>query len=76
MNFKFRVKKSPVILFDQLLRMKVPFFEPVLFHTPIFRICIMASILYHDFLWYPTIGKKRIEDFKKTGWGKLFTSYS
>jgi uncharacterized protein (DUF362 family) len=71
-NFHFHVKRSPVIFFDQVLRKS--FLEP-LFHTPLFSLAIAASALYHDFLWYPVIGKPRVKKFLKTEWGKLFLKY-
>ena len=36
---------------------------------------ILASLIYHDMFWYPTIGKKRIKEFNKTEWGKKFLAY-
>src|SRR3989344_766516 len=74
-NFHFKTGKSPVIYFDQLLRKKIKFFEPLLFHTPLFNICIAGSYVYHDYIWYPTIGKIRINKFIKTEWGSLFKKY-
>jgi len=74
-NFHFSTGKSPVIYFDQLLRKKIKFFEPLLFHTPLFSLCIAGSYIYHDYIWYPTIGEKRINQFMKTEWGKLFQKY-
>ena len=35
----------------------------------------LASILYHDYYWLPCIGRKRVKEMLKTGWGKLFQSY-
>jgi uncharacterized protein (DUF362 family) len=35
----------------------------------------LASIAYHDYYWYPRIGKKRVGEMLKTGWGKLFLAY-
>jgi hypothetical protein len=34
-----------------------------------------ASIAYHDWYWYPFIGKKRVNEALQTGWGKLFLKY-
>lgn len=72
-NFRFEVKKSPVILFDRFLRGSP--LEPVLFHTRFFNFCIFGSAFYHDYLWYPFIGKRRVDEFMRTGWGKLFQKY-
>ena len=74
-NFGFKTGKSPVVYFDQLLRKKFPILEPLLFHTPLFKMCIFGSAFYHDHLWYPTVGKKNIRKFKKTKWGALFDKY-
>lgn len=75
-NFRFTTKKSPVIFGDQLFRKGLlSFIEPMLFHTGLFNLCILASMVYHDYLWYPTIGRYRINKFMKTEWGKLFKKY-
>ncbi|MAF37079.1 iron-sulfur cluster-binding protein [archaeon] len=74
-NFKFHTKKSPVIFFDQTLRKKYPVFEPLLFHSPLFKLCILGSAWYHDKLWYPTIGKRKVNAYLKTEWGQLFKKY-
>ncbi|MDI6896834.1 DUF362 domain-containing protein [Methanocella conradii] len=76
LNFHFHTGKSLVVWGDQLFRKGTfRFFEPLLFHTPLFNLCIFASATYHDRIWYPLIGKKRIEEFKKTEWGRLFQQY-
>lgn len=77
--FKFSVRKSPVIRWDQIIRkktMKTPFLHNALFNSPIFKSFIFASGFYHDHLWYPTIGKRKINTFKQTRWGQLFQKYS
>jgi hypothetical protein len=72
LNFGFHVKKSPVIFFDQVLRKS--FLEP-LFHTPLFWGAVAGSAVYHDYIWYPVVGKRRIKEFLKTAWGELFMTY-
>jgi|YelNatPaOPRAMG01_1025707.scaffolds.fasta_scaffold00486_32 uncharacterized protein (DUF362 family) len=74
LDFKFKVKRSPVVFFDQLLRGK-PVLDKLLFHTPMFKLAILASHIYHDYVWYPTIGRIRVGRFLKTGWGKLWLKY-
>ena len=69
-NFGFKTSESPVIFFDKLFRSS--FIEPLLFRTWFFNLCISASTLYHDYLWYPVIGKNRVNEFMKTEWGELF----
>lgn len=75
-NFHFKTNKSLIIAGDQLFRKGMfSFVEPLLFHTPLFKMCIFASEFYHDYLWYNTVGKYRISKFMKTEWGKLWQSY-
>jgi uncharacterized protein (DUF362 family) len=76
LDFGFTTKKSLVIWGDQMLRKGfLRFLEKPLLHSPLIVWAPFASNLYHDFLWYPTIGKKRIREFMKTEWGKLFQKY-
>jgi uncharacterized protein (DUF362 family) len=75
-NFGFRTKRSLVIWGDQMLRRgPLSFLEKPLLHSPLVAWAPLASNLYHDLLWYPTIGRKRITAFMKTGWGRLFAQY-
>ena len=75
-NLGFKTKKSLVIWGDQMLR-KGPlrFLERALLHSPLVVWAPFASNFYHDWLWYPTIGKKIIRDFRRTEWGRLFEDY-
>ena len=74
-NFHFKSKKSLVVFMDQTLRTKYPILEPILFHTPLFKLCILGSEVYHDRLWYPLFGKRIINKFMKTEWGRLWEKY-
>ncbi|PIU89520.1 iron-sulfur cluster-binding protein [archaeon CG_4_10_14_0_2_um_filter_Archaea_38_6] len=74
-NYGFRTGKSLVVYWDQVLRKKLPLFEPLLFHTPLFNACILGSAVYHDYFWYPFIGKPRVDKFMKSDWGKVFKRY-
>ncbi len=75
-NFNFTTKRSLVIWGDQMLRRgPLRFLEKPLLHSPLVVWAPFASNLYHDYLWYPTIGRKRIRDFMKTEWGRLFQKY-
>ena len=75
-NFGFKTKRSFVIWGDQMLR-KGPlrFLETIALHSPLVFWAPIASNLYHDYLWYPIMGKKIINKFMKTDWGKLFLTY-
>lgn len=75
-NFGFSTQRSFVIWGDQMLRRgPLRFLEKPLLHSPLVAWAPFASNLYHDGLWYPVIGKKRIKEFMSTEWGALFRSY-
>lgn len=75
-NWNFKVKRSIVIWGDQMVRK-----GPLQFLYPLFRSELFflgptyASMIYHDMLWYPIIGKQRIKKFYQTEWGKTFNKY-
>ena len=75
-NFGFRAKRSLVIWGDQMLRLgPLRFLEKTALHSPLVVWAPLASNIYHDLLWYPTIGRSRIRRFRNTRWGKLFSQY-
>jgi len=78
LNFGFRVKRSPIIMGDQLLRKKtfgIGWLHNMLFHSPIFGLFILASETYHDKVWYPFVGGKIVNQFMENDWGRLFEQY-
>jgi hypothetical protein len=76
-NFGFETKKSLVIWGDQLIRLgPLRFAERLLLHSPLVVWAPFASNVYHDWIWYPTVGKSRIRDFSRTEWGGLFREYA
>ena len=75
-NFGFSSKKSLVIWGDQMIRKG--FLRPlerILLHSPLMVWAPMASNVYHDWIWYPTVGASRIRAFNRTEWGQLFRTY-
>ena len=50
--------------------------ERVLFRTPLVYLFILASGVYHDWVWYPTVGRARIRRWMRGKWGKKFEEYS
>ena len=75
-NFGFQTKKSLVIWGDQMLRLgPLRFLEKLLLHSPLVAWAPFASNVYHDSIWYPTVGRKRIREFSRTPWGSLFERY-
>jgi len=76
-NFHFQTKRSLVIWGDQMLRIgPLRFLERILLHSPLVVWAPFASNVYHDFFWYPTVGKRRIREFSRTPWGALFDEYA
>ena len=75
-DFGFRSERSLVIWGDQMIR-KGPLrpLKGLLLHSPLMVWAPFASNVYHDLLWYPTVGQRRIKEFMETGWGRLFQSY-
>jgi uncharacterized protein (DUF362 family) len=75
-NFGFKSRRSFVIWGDQMIRKGfLRPFERLLLHSPLVFWAPLASNVYHDLMWYPTIGRKRIRRFMKTEWGALWKSY-
>ncbi|MEC8379152.1 MAG: DUF362 domain-containing protein [Myxococcota bacterium] len=54
-------------------------FKPLaklMFQTPMVNAFIMGSFVYHDYIWYPTRGRKVVNDWLEgTEWGNLFLQY-
>jgi uncharacterized protein (DUF362 family) len=75
-NFRCQTSRSLVIWGDQLIR-KGPLrpLKHLLLHSPLVVWAPFASNVYHDWLWYPTVGSGRIRAFGETGWGRLFARY-
>jgi hypothetical protein len=72
----FKTSRSLVIWGDQLIR-RGPLrpLKHLLLHTPLVAWAPFASNVYHDMLWYPTVGRSRIREFSATPWGRLFAKY-
>ena len=68
--------RSLVIWGDQLIR-RGPLrpLKRLLLHSPLMVWAPFASNVYHDMIWYPTVGRARIGDFMRTEWGTLFKKY-
>jgi uncharacterized protein (DUF362 family) len=75
-NFGFQTRRSLVIWGDQMIRRGfLRPLEQLLLHSPLVVWAPFASNVYHDALWYPTIGRSRIRTFMRTEWGQLFRKY-
>ena len=50
--------------------------QKLFFHTPLVYLFVFGSYAYHDFLWYPLFGRRRLDEFLRTSpWGALFSRY-
>ena len=50
-------------------------FQRLFFHTPLVYLFVFGSAAYHDYLWYPLKGKRIVDQWRSTKWGKLFETY-
>jgi len=50
-------------------------FEGVLLRSPRVPWSYAASNVYHNYYWYPFVGRKRVEAALQTKWGRLFQQY-
>jgi uncharacterized protein (DUF362 family) len=75
-DFGFKTKRSLVIWGDQMIRKGfLRSLEKILLHSPLVFWAPLASNIYHDLLWYPTVGRRRIRSFLGTEWGALWKAY-
>ncbi|MBI4636241.1 MAG: DUF362 domain-containing protein [Candidatus Rokubacteria bacterium] len=76
LDMGFKTRRSLVIWGDQLIR-RGPLrpLKRLLLHSPLVVWAPFASNVYHDLLWYPTLGRQRIRAFSRTPWGRLFETY-
>lgn len=76
-NFRFTVGDNTVSRFGKQIWFG-PFtgLQKLLFRTPLVYFFVFGSSFYHDYLWYPTIGRRRIARYEKTSkWMRLFEEY-
>jgi uncharacterized protein (DUF362 family) len=76
LNLGFSSERSLVIKVDQMLRRgSLRPLKRLALHSPLWVWAPVASTIYHDYLWYPIVGRKRIREFARTEWGRLFKAY-
>jgi hypothetical protein len=77
MNFQFSVGDNFASRIGDLLWFgPLKGFQKFFFHTPLVYLFVLGSYLYHDWVWWPFVGKRLMEDIKtSTEWGKFFASY-
>jgi uncharacterized protein (DUF362 family) len=77
LNFHFSVgdnlasRVGDTIWFGPLKSMQRFFFR-----TPLVHLFVMGSYVYHDWFWWPLVGKRRMEILQSgTEWGRFFAQY-
>ena len=76
LDFHFWTKLCLVFWGDEMLRRgPLRFLEKIALHSPLVFWAPLASNIYHDLFWYPTVGKSKIRKFKHTKWGNLWERY-
>lgn len=51
--------------------------QKLLFRSPLVYLFIFGSYFYHDLIWWPFLGKRRMEVIHaNTAWGKFFSGYT
>ncbi len=77
-NFGFQVGDNFASRFgDALWFSPLKALQRLFFRTPIVYLFIFGSYAYHDFLWWPTKGKRAQRTHAlNTKWGRLFQSYA
>lgn len=49
--------------------------QKLFFRTPLVNLFIFGSFFYHDYVWWPLEGKKRMRAAAQTDWGRMFAGY-
>jgi len=77
MNFHFSVGDNLASRFGDLFWLSpVKKISWPLFHTPLVYLFVFGSYLYHDFLWWPFVGKPLMKTIQSnTDWGRFFAEY-
>lgn len=76
-NFHFQQAKNTFASYGQKLIYWGPLkpLEKFLLRTVLAPWSYVASVIFHDWIWHPFIGKQRTREILKTPWGELFKSY-
>jgi len=75
-NFHFQQTDNPVSrIGKQFWFGPLKGLQKLMFHTPLVYAFIFGSFLFHDYIWWPIEGKKRMRQIAECQWYKLFQSY-
>jgi hypothetical protein len=76
-SFHFSVGDNMVSRFGHLVWFgPLHTLQKLFFRTPLVYLFVFGSYFYHDFAWYPTVGRLRTERYARTSkWMRLFEQY-
>lgn len=76
-NFHFTKSVNTLASFGQKLIYWGPLkpLEKILLRSFITPWSYVASVVFHDWIWHPFIGRRRTRKILKTSWGELFKKY-
>jgi hypothetical protein len=75
-NFRFRVGKNAASrVGGPLWWGPLRSIQWLFFRTPFVYAFIYGSHLYHDWIWWPLVGRRRMRELRRTAWGRLWESY-
>ena len=76
-NFGFTVGDNAVSRFGDLVWFgPLKGIQKLLFRTPLLYFFVFGSFIYHDYVWYPIFGRRRIAAYQRTSqWMKHFETY-
>ena len=76
-NFNFHKAKNTIASYGQKLIYWGPLkpLEKFLLRTVLTPWSYVASVIFHDWIWHPFIGKQRTKKIMKSSWGELFMRY-
>lgn len=76
-NFHFYVGNNMVSRFGKTVWFgPLKHFQKLFFRTCLVYFFVKGSSWYHDYIWWPLIGRRRQKKILATKWGKLFKSYA
>jgi len=77
MNFRFAVGDNAASRVGDLIwHGPLRRFQKLFFRTPLVYLFVLGSYIYHDYVWWPFVGKRYMEVLEiNTEWGRFFAHY-
>ena len=75
-QYEVAVPRGGVSVGDLFWFGPLKFMSELMFQTPLVNAFIFGSFVYHDYIWYPSEGRKVVDKWlANTEWGQLFLQY-